>query len=171
MAIIRRSVSDLIPYENNPRTHPQEQIEQLTKLIQEFGFHDSHAIAVDEEGVILWGHGRLQAAIAAGMEEVPVEVIDGLNDAKKRALRIADNGIAEQSDWDMECLLEELSCIDGKVDSSFLGLSNDLMEDMGALLSATDSEHIIQGEDSQEINTDEYTFEHKCPRCGFEFDD
>jgi DNA modification methylase len=133
MTIIFKSPRDLIPYEDNPRTHPPEQITQLTTLIKRYGFHESHAIAVDEDGVILWGHGRQEAAIAAGLDSVPVEVIPGLSDADKRALRIADNGIAEQSDWDMDALQRELDALqDDDYPLQLLSLDEDLLEELGA---------------------------------------
>ena len=125
---------------NNPRTHPETQIEQLAGLIQKYGFHDSHAIAVDEGGVIIWGHGRLQAARQAGLETVPVEVIEGLSDRDKKSLRIADNGIAEQSGWDMNMLLRELTTLEEMgVGSDVLSLDESVLEELGdALLNDVD---------------------------------
>ena len=131
MAITRRKLSELIPYRNNPRTHPPKQIEQLAGLIKKFGFHDSHAIAVDEEGIIIWGHGRLEAAKLAGKDEVPVEVLTGLSDAEKQTLRIADNGIAEQSDWDMDALARELAELDdADISGDLLSLGDELLEQL-----------------------------------------
>ena len=121
------------PYDDNPRTHPPQQITQLTTLIKRYGFHESHAIAVDEDGVIIWGHGRQEAAIAAGLTSVPVEVLTGLTEEDKRALRIADNGIAEQSDWDMESLQRELDALqDAGYQLELLALDDDLLDELGA---------------------------------------
>jgi hypothetical protein len=52
MSIERRKITNLIPYENNPRTHSDKQVKQLAQLMERYGFYDSHAIAVDEEGTI-----------------------------------------------------------------------------------------------------------------------
>jgi len=129
MAIEQRAIATLKPYDNNPRTHPPEQVDRLSTLIKRFGFHDSHAIAVDEDGVIIWGHGRLEAAQKAGLDTVPVEVLTGLKDEDKQALRIADNGIAEQSDWDLDKLRLELDAL-ANVDYAMelLSLDDDLLE-------------------------------------------
>jgi len=132
MVITRKPLTDLIPYPDNARTHPERQVEQLATLIKRFGFHDSHAIAVDEGGVILWGHGRLLAAKKAGFKDVPVEVVTGLSDEDKRALRIADNGIGDQSDWDMEALARELDALNqAGYQMGLLSLDEALMEELG----------------------------------------
>lgn len=90
------------PYPNNPRTHPQEQIELLAELLRKFG--PDQPIVVDEAGVILKGHGRRLAAEAAGLKQFPVVQRGGLSDADKAALRIADNQVALLSGWDTSLL-------------------------------------------------------------------
>ena len=134
MPIIRKAIADLTPYDANPRTHPTKQVDQLATLIKKFGFHDSHAIAVDEQGVIIWGHGRLQAAKQAGLVDVPVEVLTGLSEEDKRALRIADNSIAEQSDWDLDLLQQELDALNQEgYQLELLALDDSLLEDLGGI--------------------------------------
>jgi DNA modification methylase len=134
MPIIRKAIADLTPYDANPRTHPTRQVDQLATLIKKFGFHDSHAIAVDEQGVIIWGHGRLQAARQAGLTDVPVEVLTGLSEEDKRALRIADNSIAEQSDWDMDLLQQELDALnEAGYQLELLALDDSLLEELGGI--------------------------------------
>ena len=77
----RRAV-DLTPYENNSRTHSKEQVGQIVESIKEFGF--TNPILIDEEGGIIAGHGRLEAANALGMKEVPTITLTGLSEAQKR---------------------------------------------------------------------------------------
>ena len=55
-----------------------------------------------KSNMILAGHGRLAAATALGLSEVPVIVLEGLSEAKKRALLLADNKITENAGWDRE---------------------------------------------------------------------
>lgn len=98
-------ISRIKPYDHNPKTHPEEQIVKLAEHLRTYGF--DQPIVVDEAGVIIKGHGRLQAAQRAGLASVPVVVRVGLSEVEKRALRIADNRLAE-SPWDDEKLLEEL---------------------------------------------------------------
>src|SRR5262245_29803332 len=86
------------PYDRNARQHPEVQIELLAKLMTKHGV--DQPIVVDEDGVILKGHGRRLAAIKAGFNEFPVVVHKGLCDTEKRGLRIADNKVTLLGDWD-----------------------------------------------------------------------
>jgi DNA modification methylase len=124
LAVTYRAISDLIPDPRNARTHPKRQIEQLRASIQEFGF--TNPILADPDGNIIAGHGRLQAARAMGLSEVPTIVLSGLSEIQKRALRIADNKIALNAGWDLEILqqeLGELASIDVDIDPTLTGFS------------------------------------------------
>jgi hypothetical protein len=106
-----RPVSQIIPYPNNPRTHPPAQIEMLARLIKQFG--PDQPIVVDgdkgpERGMILKGHGRRAAAIMAGLEEFPVVERFGMTSDEKRAMRIDDNQVALLSGWDNELVRGEI---------------------------------------------------------------
>jgi len=135
-------ISDLKPYEKNPRTHSPAQIEQIRKSIREFGF--TNPILVDEDGLIVAGHGRLQAAQAEGLLELPAIVMDGLTAAQKRALVIADNQIAVNAGWDADLLREQLEALQEEhFDLALVGFSEQELE---ALL-ATMSEGLIDPDD------------------------
>jgi len=95
------------PYPNNARVHPEDQIALLAKMIAEHG--PDQPIVVDEAGVILKGHGRLAAAVQIGLMSFPVVQRLGLNDAQKRAIRVADNKITEMGRWDDALLKVELT--------------------------------------------------------------
>jgi DNA modification methylase len=101
------AVRKLRPNKRNARTHPQKQIRQIQSAYRRFGW--TNPIIADENNVILAGHGRYEAALQLGLLEVPVIVVEGLNDAEKRALALADNKIAENAGWDRKQLAEELS--------------------------------------------------------------
>src|SRR6266481_10094424 len=107
LAVIYRPLSDLVPDPRNARTHPKRQIEQIKASIAAFGF--TNPILADPEGNIIAGHGRLQAARAMGLTEVPVITLTGLSEIQKRALRIADNKIALNAGWDLEILPAQTS--------------------------------------------------------------
>jgi DNA modification methylase len=94
------------PNPQNPRTHSTKQIRQIIRSIGTFGF--TNPILVNEQGAIIAGHGRYQAAVESGLDTVPVIVIAGLSPAKRRALAIADNKIAENAGWDRELLALEI---------------------------------------------------------------
>ena len=106
MQIEYRRAVDLTPYPNNSRTHSQEQIDQIAGSIQEFGF--TNPILIDEDSEIIAGHGRLEAAKALGMDEVPTIVLEGLTDSQKRAYVIADNKLALNAGWNEALLRQEI---------------------------------------------------------------
>jgi hypothetical protein len=99
-------VSDIATYSRNARQHSDEQIAQIVRSITEFGF--TSPVLLDENGVLIAGHGRLAAARQLGMEELPAIAIEGLNDAQKQALRLADNKLALNASWDDDLLRTEL---------------------------------------------------------------
>ena len=124
LTIVYRSPSELVPDPRNARTHPKQQIEQIKNSIQAFGF--TNPILTDAGLQIIAGHGRLLAAKSLALDQVPVIIIDGLSDAQKRALRIADNKIALNAGWDLEILqqeLSELATIDVTIDPTLTGFT------------------------------------------------
>src|SRR5438105_559280 len=90
----------------NARTHSKKQIRQIANSIRRFGW--TYPILTDENGGVIAGHGRLEAAEFLDLREVPVIVVTGLSDAEKRALALADNKIAENAGWDRALLAAEL---------------------------------------------------------------
>jgi ParB-like chromosome segregation protein Spo0J len=70
------SLDRIKPYERNARTHSEHQIELLSNLMTRYGV--DQPIVVDENGVILKGHGRRLAALKAGFKTYPVVVMRGL---------------------------------------------------------------------------------------------
>lgn len=107
--IIYKNIDNLIPYENNPRLNDQG-VDALAESIKEFGF--KVPIIIDTDGVIVAGHTRLKACKKLGIEEVPCIVADDLTDEQIKAFRLADNKVAELSDWDLDKLKEEIEELD-----------------------------------------------------------
>lgn len=101
------SVSSLVPYVMNSRTHSDKQIDQLASSIREFGF--TNPVLIDDDNNVIAGHGRIMAAKKLGLHEVPAVLVTGLDDRKRRALVIADNKLALNAGWDDEILRNELS--------------------------------------------------------------
>jgi DNA modification methylase len=116
-------VEALKPYPNNPRKHSKAQVRLIAESIEAFGF--TNPILVDEDNVILAGHGRYQAALMLGLDEVPTIRRADLSPAQKTAYVIADNRIAEQSDWDETLLSRELEAlaVHGDLDLTLTGFS------------------------------------------------
>jgi DNA modification methylase len=124
-----RPIAGLQPYEKNARTHSTAQVEQLSRSIKEYGF--TNPLLIDDQSRIIAGHGRLQAALALRMTEVPCIILAGLTDAQRRALILADNKIALNSGWDVKLLTEELA--DLKTEGYDLTLTGFSLEEIDAL--------------------------------------
>ena len=107
--IVRRKVQSLIPYERNSKVHPDKQIEQIAKSIEEWGW--TIPILIDEKDHMIAGHGRLFAADHLGLTEVPCIVAKGWSEAQRRAYVIADNKLAEQSMWNDDLLYSEMNAL------------------------------------------------------------
>lgn len=105
--VIRRKVSDLIPYARNSRTHSETQVAQIAASIKEWGF--TTPILIDADGQVIAGHGRLLAAQKLGLDQVPTMTAVGWTEAQKKAYVIADNKLALNSGWDDEMLRIEIS--------------------------------------------------------------
>lgn len=106
LSVVNKQLETLTQYEQNSRLHDEAQIAQLVSSIQEFGF--TNPILVDENDMIIAGHGRLAAAEILGMKEVPTIQLLGLTDEQKRAYVIADNKLALNASWDEKVLMFEL---------------------------------------------------------------
>ena len=120
-------IDELIPYENNAKIHGPKQIEQLRRSLREFGFVSP--VLIDKDKNLIAGHGRVEAARAEGMIEVPYVTVSELSEAQRRAYIIADNRLAETGEWDAARLkfeMEELSSL--SFDTALTGFTMDEIE-------------------------------------------
>ena len=102
-------VEKLVPYANNARTHSAEQILKLRSSLQKFGF--IAPVIIDKNFGIIAGHGRVMAAKAEGIAEIPCVFVEHLSEADKRAYILADNRLALDAGWDEELLKIELDAL------------------------------------------------------------
>lgn len=100
-------VDGIKPFANNPRTHSRGQIRKLQKSLQTRGW--TNPLLVDDNGNLIAGHGRLEAAVQSGETMVPVISLGQMSEAERRAYILADNKLAEEADWSKELLRSELS--------------------------------------------------------------
>ena len=106
MEIVYKKINELKPYENNSRTHDESQIKQICESIKEYGW--TNPVLIDEKGMIIAGHGRVEGAKKLDIKEVPCIVLSGLTEAQKKAYVIADNKMALNAGWNEELLKTEL---------------------------------------------------------------
>ncbi|WP_224400532.1 ParB/Srx family N-terminal domain-containing protein [Corynebacterium poyangense] len=117
------SISELVPYVNNARTHSPEQVLKLRASLREFGFVSP--VIIDKDKNILVGHGRVQAAKEEGITEVPCVIADYLTEAQKKAYILADNRLALDAGWDEELLRIEIEALQGAdFDLSLMGFDD-----------------------------------------------
>ena len=103
-------IAEITPYHQNNRKHGDLQVERIAKSIKDFGFNQP--LVLDSDKTVLVGHGRLLAAKQLGMDALPCLIIKGLTEAKKRAYRILDNKLQNDSEWDFEALGLELGFLE-----------------------------------------------------------
>lgn len=141
-------INTIKPYKNNAKMHPEEQIEQIKKSIEQFGMDDPIGIWKDE---IVEGHGRLIACKELGFTEVPIIRLDHLTDEERKAYTLAHNKLTMNSDFDLDILNEELDNFD-TIDMSDYGFDIDL--------------DIDEFEDEEETINEVNKHLLKCPACG-----
>lgn len=129
MQIEHMLVKNIIPYVNNAKEHPKHQIEQIVRSIREFGFNDP--IAIDENNVVIEGHGRLEALKIMGIDSVDCIRLSHLNDQQKRAYIIAHNKLTMNTGFNMDIITDELDFLTTHdFDTTLTGFDTDELADI-----------------------------------------
>lgn len=104
------AVADLVPYANNAKKHPKEQIDQIAESISEFGNCDPIAVWHNEDGEaeIVEGHGRVMALKQLGIDTAPVICLDHLTDEQRRIYTHVHNQTTINSGFDEQALIEDM---------------------------------------------------------------
>lgn len=144
LKIIYKKTAELLPYARNARTHSDSQVAQLAASIKEFGFNNP--VAIDADGMILCGHGRVMAAQRLGMDQVPTVCLSHLSDIQKKAYILADNKLALNAGWDNDMLKVELE------DLKFSDFDLDLVG-----FSTEELDEIMNQNEEPEVEEDDYT--------------
>ena len=117
-------IEKFIPYANNARTHSPEQINKLRSIYRGIGYGDP--VEVDENFTILSGHGRVEAAKAEGMTELPYVILTGMTESQKKAYILAVNRSALDAGWDEDLLAVEIEALQEQAfDLSLTGFDPD----------------------------------------------
>jgi hypothetical protein len=114
-------------YASNPRLHTEADLDKIAAAILKWGW--TMPVLIDEEGVVLAGAARVNAAAKLKLASVPVIVARGWSEEEKRAYRIADNQLAARASWDPEQLGIELHELQfAGFDLNFLGFDPNQVE-------------------------------------------
>jgi len=152
-------VTKLVPNPKNPNHHPQNQIEYLAKII-DFQGQRSPIVVSNRSGFIIKGHGRLLAMLRLGWKTVAVDYQDYSSEAEEYADLIADNKIAELAEHDDNMMIKDLKDMNFDLPFDLLGIPG----------FSFDPPPMADG--SQELSEGDFqNFDHKCPKCNFEWDD
>lgn len=149
-------------YGRNMRTHSAEQVDQIIDSINQFGF--TNPILIDKDGVIIAGHGRLEAAKKMRLSLVPCIRLGELNEDQVKALRIADNQLALNAGWDFDMLKSELDSLQlANFDLKFTGFSEKELTDLMGSDVKFDDDSDDKSEDFAEEVKSLYSVETKTP--------
>ena len=107
--VTERAIASLRPYPRNARTHSKKQIRQIVDSISRFGF--TNPVLISDDGEIIAGHGRVEAAKSLGWKTVPTIALSHLSETERRAYVLADNKLALNAGWDKEILAIELQAL------------------------------------------------------------
>ena len=120
--IVERRITSLRPYPRNARTHSRKQVKQIAASIERFGF--TNPVMISDDGEIIAGHGRVEAAKLLGWKAVPTLALSHLSETERRAYVLADNKLALNAGWDKEILAIELQALsDLEFDTELTGFS------------------------------------------------
>ena len=120
--IKERAITSLRPYARNARTHSKKQVRQIASSIERFGF--TNPVLVSDDGEIIAGHGRVEAAKLLKYKAVPTIALSHLSETERRAYVLADNKLALNAGWDKEILAIELQAlVDLEFDVELTGFS------------------------------------------------
>jgi len=166
MKIEEISVEKLIPYEFNNKIHWEIQINRIANSIKEFWF--LQPIVIDKNNIVVVWHWRLEWAKKLWMKTVPCLRAENLTEEQIKKYRILDNRLNE-SPRDFENLQAELSTMP---DLNIWDLEIDINEEFDDIFPEETKANFDfnWNFENKEISEDDlWWFEHKCPKCWFEF--
>lgn len=154
-------VKDLKPSQKNKNKHGQDQIEMLSKHYDYQGFRVP-LIVSNLTGEVVSGNGRLLAAKRHGIKELPVIFQDFDSVEQEYAFLTADNALADWSELDMSGINADVGDLGPDFDINLLGIKDFTID-----VSEKETKNTSEEMDLESFDN----FEHKCPKCGFEFDE
>lgn len=109
MNIEKVNINLINQYKNNAKRHPKKQIEKIKQSILEFGFNDP--LAIDENNMLIEGHGRYEALKQLEYKEVECIRLTNLTKEQKKAYILVHNKLNMETGFDDDILAKELDSI------------------------------------------------------------
>jgi hypothetical protein len=145
----------------NRNKHSQEQIDHLVKQFEYQGFRQPVVVS-NRSGLVVAGHGRLEAALKMGAEQIPAVYQDFETEEQEYAYGIADNSTADWAELDLSGINLDLPELGPDFDIDLLGIKDFSLEPADKSINNTSTELDLGSFDN---------FQHECPKCGFEWND
>lgn len=147
LAIEYINITEIKPSTKNARLHNDEHVEQIISSIKEFGF--TNPILIDENNVIIAGHGRFEAMKRTFSDTIPCVRLCSLTEIQKNAYMLADNKIALNSSWDISALNDAINALDAEgFDLTIAGFIEDdikkLTEEIAKSFESGEKEHVFK---------------------------
>ena len=162
-------IADLSIDPSNARKHSQRNLDSIAASLKRFG--QQKPIVIDKAFVVRAGNGTLQAAIHLGWDSIDA-VVTGLTGAEAAAYAIADNRTAELAEWDDPVLKATLEALADE-DRALLDACGYTEDELDELIDGEEGKNDDQDPESstEEIDENDFSLDHKCPKCGFEYND
>lgn len=162
MKIEKIKIGAIVVNSSNAKDHTEEQIEQIANSIKEFGFNDP--IAIDENNMIIEGHGRLEALKLLEYKEVEVIRLKHLSEEQKRAYTIAHNKLTMNTGFNKELLKAELEKIEN-IDFELIGFTEKEIKALSKI-EKIQVDDIETGKETVEFEVNKKLNGYICPGCG-----
>ena len=153
--IIWKPLDDLVPYEHNAKEHTPTQIANIVTSLKKYGWQNPCLITHDN--IIVTGHGRIEAAKQAGLNEAPCIYADGLTEEQIKEYRHLDNLLSEGNYLADEFRIDMPDLSDFDFDELDIDLFNEPIEFDESLL-----EELF----ADAPKTDKEPKKMQCPHCG-----
>ncbi|MBD5401771.1 ParB N-terminal domain-containing protein [bacterium] len=129
------------------RKHSKKQLQKIKNAIQKVGY--TNPILIDNKQNIIAGELRLLAMKELGYTQIPAIILDNLTEEETDAIRILDNRIAEDSEWNYENLKEKIEKL-LSFDYTFEDLAFDTVDYDNIFLLENTNENKVHNSDKED---------------------